>query len=92
VSASNLTSKYLLKFIKYISSSSKDNTGVGLLSYKDVCLLSSSISRENIAIEVVLSIELVLKSQTQLQQRLTIKMLSVMFVFWAFSKKCDPSC
>jgi hypothetical protein len=72
-SASNLMCKYLLKFLKYILPSSKDWTGVGLLSYRDDSLYSTSISRENMDIQVVLSIELVLKSQTQLQQRLTIK-------------------
>jgi HD superfamily phosphohydrolase len=81
-------SKYLLKFIKYILPSSKDWTGVGLLSYRDVYLHSTSISRENI----VLSIELVLKSQTQLQQRLTIKEPPVMRIFWAFAKKPDLDC
>jgi hypothetical protein len=50
-----MMSKHLLKFIKYILPSSKDWTGVGLLSYRDVYLHSTSISR-------VLSIELVLKS------------------------------
>jgi hypothetical protein len=81
-------SKYLLKFIKYIMLSSKDCTGVGLLSYRNVH--SSSSSRENI--NIALSIELVLKSQTRLQQRPTIKELSVMRVFWAFAKKPKPDC
>jgi hypothetical protein len=49
--------KYHLKFIKYILPSSKDWTRVGLLSYRDVHLHSSSISRENIDI---LSIDLAL--------------------------------
>jgi hypothetical protein len=57
--ASNLMSKYLLKFIKYILPSSKDWTGVRPLSYRDV---SPSFIREDI-----LSLELVPKSQTQLQ-------------------------
>ena len=59
---------YNLKFIKYILPSSKDCTGVGLLGYRDVYWHSASISREKIE---VLYIELVLKTQTQLQQRLT---------------------
>jgi hypothetical protein len=84
-------SKYLLKFIKYILPSSKDWTGVGPLSYRDVYLHSTSISRENI--DIVLSIELVLKSQTQLHQRLTtVKEPPVMTGFWAFAKKPDPDC
>ena len=86
-------SKYLLKFLKYILPSSKDWTGVGLLNYRDVYLHSTSItgSRENI--DIVLSIELVLKSQTQPQQKLTnIKELSVMSVFWAFAKKPELDC
>ena len=66
-------SKYLLKFIKYILSSSKDWTGVGHLNYRD----STIISRNNI-----LSIESVLKNQTQLQPRRTIKVPAVMKV-WA---------
>ena len=61
-STSNLMSKYLPKFIKYILSSSKDCTGVGLLSYRDVYLHSSRSSRENI--DIVLYIELVPKSDT----------------------------
>ena len=52
-------SKYLLKCIKYILPSSKDWTGVRLLSYRDVHLHSTSISRVNIDI---LYIGLVLKS------------------------------
>jgi hypothetical protein len=84
-------SKYLLKFIKYILPSSKDWTGVGLLSYRDVYLHSTSISRENI--DIVLSIELALKSQTQLQQRLTtVNEPPVTRIFWAFVKKPDPDC
>ena len=82
--------KYLLKFTKYILPSSKDWTGVGLLSYRNVYMCPTSISRENI--QVVLSIELILKSWTQLQQRLTIKDPPVMRVFWAFAKKPDPDC
>ena len=80
-------SKYLLKFIKYISPSSKDWTGVGLLSYRNVYLHSTSIIRDNI-----LSIELVLKSQTQLLQKLTVKEPPVMRIFWAFGKKPDLDC
>ena len=60
MSASNLITKYLLKFLKYILPSSKIWTGVGLLSYRDVYLHSTSVSRENI--DIALSIELVLKS------------------------------
>ena len=78
-SAGNMMSKYLLKYIKYISSSSKDWTRVGHLSYRDVYQHTISISRENI-----LSIKLMLKSQTLLQQRLTIKVPPVMKTFWAF--------
>ena len=55
-------SEYHLKFIKYILSSSKEWTGVGLLNYRDVYLLSASISRENI--EIILSVESVPKSDT----------------------------
>ena len=55
-------SKYLLKFIKYILTSSKDWTRVRLLSYRDVYLCSTSISRQNI--DIVLYMELVLKSDT----------------------------
>ena len=51
--------KYLLKFTKYILSSSKDWTGVGLLSYRNVFLHSTSIGKD-----IVLYIELVLKSET----------------------------
>ena len=43
--------KYLLKFIKYILTTSKNWTGVGLLSYRDVYLQilhSTSIRRKNI--------------------------------------------
>ena len=83
-SAGNFMSKYLLKFIKYILPSSKDWTGVGHLSYY---LHTNSISRENI-----LSIKLVLKSQTQLQQRLTIKVPPVIKIFWAFTRKSDLDC
>ena len=54
--------KYLLKFIKYILPSSKEWAGVGLLSYINVHLHSTSISRENI--DIVLYIKLVLKSDT----------------------------
>ena len=86
-SAGNLMSKYLLKFIKYILLSSKDWTRVGNLSYRDVFVHSTSISRENI-----LSIELVLKSHTPLQQRLTIKVPPVMWIFWAFTKKSNLDC
>ena len=53
-------SKYHLKFIKYILSSSKEWAGVGLLNYRNVYLLSASISRENI--EIILSVESVPKS------------------------------
>ena len=59
-SVSNLMSKYHLKFIKYILSSSKERSGIGLLSYGDVYPLSTNISRENT--DIILSIELVLKS------------------------------
>jgi hypothetical protein len=79
-------SKYLLKFIEYISLSSKDWTGVGLLSYIIVYPNSTSITSR------VLSIELVLKSWTQLQQRLTIKVPPAMKIFWAFGKKPDLDC
>ena len=82
--------KYLLKFIKYILPSGKDWTGVRLLRYRDVYLNSTSTSRENI--DIVLSIELELKSQTQLQQRLTTKVLSMMRVFWAFARIPDADC
>ena len=74
--------KYRLKFIKYISVSCKDWTGEWLLSYRDY----TSISRENI-----LSIELVL-DQTQLHQKLTIKVPPVMRMFWAFVKIPDVDC
>ena len=60
LSVSNLIGKYHLKFIKYILPSSKEWTGVGLLNYRDVCLLSASISRENI--EIILSVESVPES------------------------------
>ena len=59
-SVSKLMSKYHLKFIKYILSSSKEWTGVGLLNYRDVYLLYASISRENI--EIILSVESVPES------------------------------
>jgi hypothetical protein len=82
-------SKYLLKFIKYILSSSKDWTGVGIMSYRDVYPHStSSISRGSI----VLFIGLALKSKTQLQQRLTIKLPPVMMGFLAFGKKPEIDC
>ena len=55
-------SKYLLKFIKYIMTSSKEWTGVWLLGYRDLYLHSTSISRENI--DIILSIELVTKMDT----------------------------
>ena len=59
------------------------------MSYKDVCLLFTSIRRENI----VLYIELVLKIQTQLQQKLTmVKEPPVISVFCAFAKKPDLDC
>ena len=80
-------SKYLLKFIKYIFPSSKDRTGVGLLSYRDVNLRFTSIIRG-----IILSIELVLKSETQPQQRLTIKVPPVMRIFWAFARKPNLDC
>ena len=57
MSASNLMSKYLLKFIKYILSSSKDWTGVGLLSYRDVYLHSTNINRKNIVLYIELALE-----------------------------------
>ena len=80
-------SKYLLKFIKYIFPSSEDWTGVGHLSYRDVYLHHTSISRVDI-----LSIELVLKLQTQLQQRLTTKVPSVMWIFRTFGRKPNIDC
>ena len=85
--------KYLLKFIEYILPSSKDWTGVGLLSYRDGYLHVTSISRENI--DIVLYIELELKSRTQpqrRQRRLTIKEPPVTRVFLAFAKKPDLDC
>ena len=60
LSVSDLIGKYHLKFIKYILPSSKEWTGVGLLNYRNVYLLSTSISGEDI--DIILSIELVLKS------------------------------
>ena len=81
-------SKYLVKFIKYILTSSKDWAGVGLLSYRDVYMHSTSISKD-----IVLCIELVLKSWTQLQQKLTtVKEPPVIRVFCAFEKKPDLDC
>ena len=53
--------------------------------------MHSSISRENIDIQI-LPLELVLKSDIQQQQRLTVKELPVMRVFWAFAKKPDTDC
>ena len=58
--------KYLLKLIRYILPSSKKWAGIGLLSYIYVHLHSTSISRENI--DIVLSIELVLKSDTTISK------------------------
>ena len=55
-------SEYLLKLIKYILLSSKEWTGVGLLSYRNVYLCFTSISREKI--DIVLTIGLVIKSDT----------------------------
>ena len=55
-SVSKLMSKYLLKLIKYILSSSKEWTGVGHLNYREVYLLFTSNGREDI--DVILSIEL----------------------------------
>ena len=89
-SVSKLMSKYHLKFIKYILSSSKEWTGVGLLNYRDVYLLSNSISRENI--EIILSVESVTESWTQQQRLTTVKELPVMWVFWAFVKIPDVDC
>ena len=48
---------------------------------------STSISRKN-----SLFIELVPKSQTQLQKRLTIKVPPVMRIFWAFARRPDLDC
>ena len=80
--------KYLLKLVKYISPSSKDQTRVGPLSYRDVYLIPTSISRENIDI-----LSRITKStDIQLQQRLTVKEPPVMRVFWAFAKKPDTDC
>ena len=83
-------SKYHPKFIKYILSSSKERTGVGLLNYRDVRLLSTSISGEDI--EIILSVELVLKSSTQQQRLTTVKVPPVTRVFWAFVKIPDVDC
>ena len=59
------------------------------MSYKDVYLLSTNIRREN----VVLYIKLVLKSGTQLQQKLTtVKEPPYIWVFCAFAKKPDLDC
>ena len=66
-------SKYLLKFIKYIMTSSKEWTGVWLLSYRDVYLLSTSISRENIDVDIVLSIELAIRLDTTTSIKTYIK-------------------
>ena len=82
--------KYLLKIIKYILLSSKDWARVRLLSYRDVYVHSTSIIWENI--DIVLSIKLALRLQIQLQQRLTVKELPMMRVFWAFAKKPDLGC
>ena len=60
------------------------------MSYRDLYLYSTSISRENI--DIVLSIKLVLRSQIQLQESLTVKELPMMRVFWAFAKKPDLDC
>ena len=57
------------------------------MNYRDVFLHFTSISKNN-----VLYIELVLKSQTQLQQRLTIKVPPVTRIFWAFGKIPDIDC
>ena len=82
--------KYLLKFIKYILPSGKDWTGFGLLGHRDVYLHSTSIRRK--IIDIVLSIELELKSRRNHKQRLTIKEPPVTRVFWAFAKKPDTDC
>jgi hypothetical protein len=82
-------SEYLLKSIKYILPSSKDWTGVGILSHGNVYLHSTSISGDFI----VLSIKLVIKSQTQLGERHTsIKEPPLMTKFWAFGKNPDIDC
>ena len=58
------------------------------MSHKDVYLLFTSISDN-----IVLFIELVLKSWTQLQQKLTtVKEPPVIRVFCAFEKKPDLDC
>ena len=89
LSARILTTEYLLKFIKYILPSSKDWTRIGLLSQRGVYLPSNSIGSENI--DIVLSIELVLKSHTA-TIRLTVKAPPLMKIFWAFGKKPDLEC
>ena len=58
------------------------------MRHRDVCLRSVSISRKII----VLYIELVLKSQTKLQQKLTTRELPVMRIFWALAKKPELDC
>ena len=78
-------SKYLPKFIKYILLSSEDWTGVRHLSYWDICLHFTSI-------DIVLHIELKLKSPTHLQKWLTIKAPPVMVIFWVFAYKRNPYC
>jgi hypothetical protein len=84
-------SKYLLKFAKHILPSSKNWTGVGLLSYRDVYLCSTTSRKD---MDIVLYIVLVLKSQKQLQERLTTneKEPPAIKVFWAFAKKPELDC
>ena len=80
-------SKYLLKFTEYILPSSKDCTGVGLLSYRDAH--SSSISGEDI--DIVLSIELVLKSKTQLTKTYYYKRATANVGILCICKDTQPS-
>ena len=61
-SVSNLMSKYNLKFIKYILSSSKEWTGVGHLNNRDFYLLFTSSGEDIDIILIILSVELVPKS------------------------------
>ena len=60
------------------------------MNYRDVHLLSTRISGEDI--DIILSVELVLKSSTQQQRLTTVKELPVMWVFWAFVKIPDVDC
>jgi len=79
--------KNLSKFVKYISPSSEDWTGVWFLRYRNLHLPFTCIGRENIVLED----KLLPNHLNRTQERLT-KVPPAMSKFWAFVKKPKPEC